>query len=46
MLFLLYGHFTRCLMSEVSGGALVTLADAMNLAMTFSRVRIVTFNRK
>lgn len=53
LLFLIYGHFTYCLMSEVSGEALVvctvTLTHAMNSAMVFSRgrdCRIVTFNRK
>lgn len=53
LLFLIYGHFTYCLMSEVSGEALVvcmvSLTHAMNSAMVFSCVRdcrIVTFNRK
>lgn len=53
MLFLIYGHFMYCLMSEVSGEALVvctvTLTHAMNSSMVFSWVkecRIVTLKWK
>jgi len=53
VLFLIRGHFTHCLMSEVSGEALVvftvTLTHAMNSPTLFSCVRnsrVLSFNRK